>query len=133
MATILGQVSQRARARFAVAQPVETDPSSGVVTFAVPNTHVVSRCEEIRPEIEGALSTHFGGALSIRIIVDDSGPGPSHSGGSTPPPRTVDHPPPDEEDIGDVAELADATDVAVSGIERLTRAFPGSQVIESDL
>ncbi|MCP5029004.1 MAG: hypothetical protein GY929_22250, partial [Actinomycetia bacterium] len=35
-------------------------------------------------------------------------------------------------DIGNIADLADATDVASSYVDRLTEAFPGAEVVEPD-
>ena len=60
------------------------------------------------------------------VVVLD--PGRSSYGGGTPGRDAPDG----DEDVGDIAELANADDVASSGIERLTRAFPGSKVITSD-
>ena len=42
----------------------------------------------------------------------------------------ADRPSDDEADIGPVEELVDAPDQSSNGVERLTRAFPGSKVVE---
>ncbi len=131
-AGLLDAVSQRARVRFAAARPVGLDSDSGTATFSVPNTYYLPRCEEVRGEVESALAAHFGRPLQAVIVVDASGSPPAPTGGARPAPATrQDAPPHDDEDIGNIADLADATDVASSGIERLTQAFPGSQVIGS--
>jgi hypothetical protein len=36
----------------------------------------------------------------------------------------------DEDEIGSMEDLIDATDQSSTGVERLTKAFPGSEVIE---
>jgi hypothetical protein len=36
----------------------------------------------------------------------------------------------DDIDIGDIAALEDADDVAVSSVDRLTELFPGAEVVE---
>ena len=38
----------------------------------------------------------------------------------------------DDEPAIDVTELTDATDVALSGVDKLTQAFPGAVLVEGD-
>jgi DNA polymerase-3 subunit gamma/tau len=127
---VLESVSQRARSRFAAAKPVAADQHRAI--FSVPNAYYVPRCEEVLPEIESAFARRFGRPITISLTVDQdavqSNPNPSNRPRSTSP--AASDPEPDE-DIGDISALADAGDVATTGIERLTQAFPGSQVIES--
>ncbi|MEZ5377040.1 MAG: DNA polymerase III subunit gamma/tau [Acidimicrobiales bacterium] len=131
-AGLLDSVSQRARVRFAAASPTAADDGAGTATFAVPNNYYLPRCEDVRPEIETALLQHFGRAVTVIIEVDDNAPKavrpPAADQPAAAPPPT---PEIDDEDIGDINELETATNIAGSGIERLTQAFPGSQVIES--
>ena len=132
---LLDAVSQRARVRFAAASPIGVDDAADVATFSVPNNYYLPRCEEVRSEIEQALVQHFGRAISVTIVVDPGAPQAVRpTSPSTPAPAapaSPAQPAEEDDDIGDVSELENATNVAGSGIERLTQAFPGSQVIES--
>ncbi len=132
-AGLLDDVSQRTRVRFGSATPLSVDATSGVATFGVPNTYYVPRCDEVKGEVETALSAHFARPLTVSIVVDENpmGSTPAAPTGHKDPGRTPDPGPvADDEDVGDVTELADANDVAGSGLDRLTQAFPGSQVID---
>ena len=119
----LDELEQRVRALFRLGH--FTSVIGGVATFAVPNAHVIPRCEEVRPELERALHQRFGRPLTVQLVVDASTPPPR---GSTPTtaPRSL---PEEHIDTSDVAHLENADDVASTGIDRLTRAFPGSTLV----
>jgi hypothetical protein len=124
---LLENVEQRVRARFRLGHFTEVDGDT--VTFSLPNEHVLPRCEEVRSDVEVALQARFGRPLVIHLDVDGSAAAPA-------PPTSVAQSAPVEvnptsEEIADVAHLDAATDVAASGIERLTEAFPGATVIDS--
>ena len=133
---VLGRLSNRARARFNAGHFVGVDAAA---EFALPNAIHRDRCEELRADVESALADHFGRPVPLRLVVGDvaapsQGPlaagAPSGGRGDTAGP---DHPDPDPHDlaeIGDIAELADAHDVATSSIDRLTELFPGAEVVE---
>ncbi len=119
----LDELEQRVRARFKLGHFVSV--SGDVATFAVPNAHVVPRCEEVRPDLERALHRRFGRQLTVQLVVDATTPAP---GGSSAPPAPT--PQPEEHiDVAEVAHLENADDVASTGIDRLTRAFPGSTLV----
>jgi hypothetical protein len=114
------------RARFKGGRIVEV--AGDVVRFGVPNSIHRDRCDDVKDEVAAALSHHFEQPVSLEIVVDQA---------SAPPPdpaRPAVRPPPtagDEEEIGPVHELADATDQAAGSLDRLTKAFPGSKVIDN--
>lgn len=119
----LDELEQRVRARFKLGHFVSV--SGDVATFAVPNAHVVPRCEEVRPDLERALHRRFGRQLTVQLVVDATTPAP---GGASAPPTPT--PQPEEHiDVAEVAHLENADDVASTGIDRLTRAFPGSTLV----
>ncbi len=119
----LDELEQRVRARFKLGHFVSVN--GDVAIFAVPNAHVVPRCEEVRPELERALHHRFGRRLTVQLVVDASTPAP---GSASPTPAPT--PQPEEHiDITEVAHLENADDVASTGIDRLTRAFPGSTLV----
>jgi hypothetical protein len=83
------------------------------------------RAEEYRREVEKALATAAGRAIVLSLVVDA---GPGHDDNVVQLKR-VEQPQADE-DI-DTADLVDVPpDAIVSPIDRLTQAFPGSEIIE---
>ena len=123
---LLEASSQKVRARFRSGHftAVEGDTA----TFAVPNIHVVERCDEVKSEVETALANKVGRPIAIDVVVD-AGEGPPSKMKPTAkpkPPQSNDDP----DEVLDVSELKDASDVASNSIDRLTQAFPGSRVID---
>ena len=124
---LLDELPQKVRARFKLGHFTALDGDNA--TFALPNEHVVPRCEEVRAEVEAALQTRFGRPLTIQLVVDGSSPAPA-----TPTAAAAPTPAPDTqtaEEIGDVSQLENATDVASNSLDRLTEAFPGATVIDA--
>ena len=125
----LDDLSQKVRARFKGGRVVGVDGST--VHFGAPNQIHRDRCDDVKADVEHALSEHFGRAVTIEVVIDASD-------APTDPAKLDDKPAPssidlsdEEADIGPVAELADATDQSSRGVDRITKAFPGSQVIET--
>ncbi len=125
--TQLDEVSQRARVRFQVGTVSAVNGSTVVV--AVPNSHYVGRCQEVKAEVEQALSRHFNQPLTVEVVVDATTPTESLDPAKleSPRPRPTDD---SMDDVGPVEDLVDATDQSTDGVDRLTKAFPGSRIIE---
>ena len=118
--------------------------------FALENAPTRDRAEKSRADVEAALATHFGRAVPLVVI--DKADAATYGGSAPPSPRlsssgpaTVrrpgsvetpadDHDDPESEDpmTIDIDDLENANDIAETGIERLTRAFPGATLIEID-
>lgn len=89
--------------------------------------------ERFRSDIESALRAHLGGGTLVLQMVpsgeaDGAAGAPRISGGAV---DLV------EAEVAegltiDIAELEDANDVAETGIDRLTKAFPGAVVLDAD-
>ncbi len=111
----------------------------------VPKEHA----ERSRPVVEAALTAHIGRPVTLQIVAAGDAPpvspgaAPRIAGGAvdlTESDAANDAPVGagsgevdlDESVEIDLTELTDATDVAASGIERLTRAFPGAELIDED-
>ncbi len=132
---LLDNVEQRIRARFRLGHftAVEGD----VAVFSLPNDHVVPRCEEVRVDVERALQAQFNRPLTIRLAVDGAPSAGATPAASAAPAEPSSRPSSDtssvdnRDDIVDVTELENATDIAATGIDRLTEAFPGATVIDS--
>src|SRR5690606_23664514 len=66
-ASVLGALTNRARARFNAGRFVAVDAQA---EFALPNAIHRDRCDELRPEVEAALAAHFGRPVPLRLVVD---------------------------------------------------------------
>jgi len=108
---VLASLKGRAKALYRVGRFVEVE--DGTAVFALPNEPHRKFSEEVRPDVEAALSSHFGVRVPLRLVVED-GPG-SGSGEVTP------------DDHVDIADLTDApVDGPATPEERLREAFPGA-------
>jgi DNA polymerase-3 subunit gamma/tau len=144
---VLPQLRGVAKAIFSTGDFVAVTADGAV--FALENSPTRDRAERSRSDVEAALANHFGSPVPL-ILIDKadstkyggSAP-PSSASGSDQGPRTVRRPgSPEltadeqiEAEIEDprainISELDNADDVAETGIDRLTRAFPGAKLIE---
>ena len=107
---------------------------AGAAVFALPNSHYLSRCEDVRPEVEVALAAYFGVPVPLRLVMDP----PDASPYSPAPPTDLGGAPPD--DISDLAALQDFRDqdpsdepppAVTSPEERVRRAFPGAEEVST--
>ena len=120
---VLGSLSGRAKARFGAGRFLAVE--GGTAVFALPNQHYLSRCEEVRPEVEGALASHFATAVPLRLVVEQPGAVPGPEAGSPPPPD-------DDEAVHDFASdegPRHAPPAITSPEEQLKRAFPGAEEV----
>ncbi|MDP8993154.1 MAG: hypothetical protein M3N31_08920, partial [Actinomycetota bacterium] len=114
---VLASLSPRAKSRFAAGRFVAVE--GGRAVFALPNGIHRERCEEVRGDVEAALSEHFGRPVPLRLVVESGGPsaapgapspqeagleGPEHGPGEAGPPVT-------------------------SPEDRLLKAFPGAEEV----
>ncbi|HEY9556042.1 MAG TPA: hypothetical protein VIR58_04870, partial [Acidimicrobiales bacterium] len=107
------------------------DSTADAAVFALQNAPTRDHCDKKRPEVEAALTAHFGRPVSLRLVTESdvgggeeaSGPAPS-SGAAAPA-----GPQHEDEDSIDVSELEDAPDVS-TGVERLAQAFPGAELVD---
>lgn len=100
-----------------------TSASGGQVVLSLPGGSAVAG-EQRRPDLEAALSQHFGTRIRLRLERRDDGSGGSDPAGA---PRTGEDP--SDDDVGDVHALEDAP-TASTGVARLTEAFPGAELLE---
>jgi hypothetical protein len=112
---ILRSLPARAKVLFAAGRFVGTD--EGSVAFALPNVAHKERCGEVRPLVEEALSSHFGVAVPLRLVVEsDAGaPGVASAAGDL-----------DEGDDFDPTADGESGPVAEA---RLLEAFPGAEEV----
>jgi DNA polymerase-3 subunit gamma/tau len=125
--SILASLSQRARPRFTAGRWLAIDGASATMGF--PNAPHAARCEELRPEVEAALSAAFGTPMTVHLTVDatsiDPGDRRAVASGRNQPSQE-----PDEIlDSETIAELDDAVDVASTGADRIAAIFPGAELV----
>ncbi|MGH1490276.1 MAG: DNA polymerase III subunit gamma/tau [Acidimicrobiales bacterium] len=122
----LDGVKQKVRVRFKGGRVLSVEGST--VVFGVPQAIHRDRCIEVKQDIEDAFTNHFGQTVTLDIVVDDEAPTPTMDPSKiqTKAPRDIT---PDDE-VGPVEDLVDANDQSADGLERLTKAFPGSTVVD---
>jgi DNA polymerase-3 subunit gamma/tau len=116
---VVPRLKGMARALFLPGRFVAADGTAAV--FALPNQQQIAKCEPYRAEVERVLAAEFHRPVPLRLVLDDE----ADSGDDR---RTTPSP---EDDAVDLSELVDAPPGSGgSGIERLTKAFPGAQLID---
>lgn len=68
---IIQKLSPRAKSRFRVGRFAAIE--GGIAVLVLPNAIHRDRCDEVRSEVEQALSAHFGQHISIQLVVEPSG------------------------------------------------------------
>ncbi|MGQ0831867.1 MAG: hypothetical protein ACT4OV_09330, partial [Microthrixaceae bacterium] len=94
----------------------------GVVSLGVDNAHSRDHCEKQRPQVEAALAAQLGRAVPLRLVVSERSAAAAAPSVSATDDDT-------ETEIVDVHALDDAP-AAGSGVDRLTEAFPGAELVE---
>ena len=118
----------RAKSRFSGGRFISVEGAS--IVFGLPNAIHRDRCLECVDDVRGAISSHVGNQVDLQLVVD----------GDAPPPvaRAIDQPAPkveapvEEDEVIDLDSLTDASADAAGGIDLLTEAFPGAELIEPD-
>jgi DNA polymerase III subunit gamma/tau len=147
---VLRGLPGKARSRFASGRFLAV--SDGAAVFAVPDKHLLGRCEETRADAEAALAARFGRPVPLRLVLDpggapQDGTGPGSSSADDPPGRSDPTgptspagssgpvTPSDLEDVTfeystqEVADLEDAGPAITSPEQRLLEAFPGAEEV----
>jgi len=127
-ATILASLSQRARPRYAAGRWLAVEGTQA--TLGLPNAPHASRCEELRSEVEAALSAAFAGPITVRLTVDSDAIDPGDrravaSGNSRPSSEE----PEEFLDRETIAQLDNADSTATSGLDRISAVFPGAELV----
>jgi DNA polymerase-3 subunit gamma/tau len=137
---LLGKIPRAAKARYSAGRFVDVGDQGAV--FAVPNAAHMAKCEEFREGVEAVLAEHFGRPVPLVLAVDTAAPPPPAAPPSpsaraalerTPtasrPAAAPEEPP---EEVIDVHELEDAPADNRTGIDQLSDAFPGAELLSED-
>jgi DNA polymerase III gamma/tau subunit len=135
---LLASLPQKARARFKVGRFIEV--AGNEIVFALPNDIHRTYCEEVKKDVEDALSERLGVRIKMRLITDpdegnDGGrPSDPVRSGARGEPIIVDLSAEEEAepDLLDPEVLEAETEPAGQGLsptERLKAAFPGAEEV----
>jgi DNA polymerase-3 subunit gamma/tau len=122
---VLPQLKGLAKSMYATATLVSAEGPKAVI--AAENDNHRQHLERKRADVERALSASLGREVRIELVT---------GGGSSAPPPSVASSgpaaPTDDDPLGgaDVHDLEDAPDAPTGGLDALTEAFPGSELIE---
>ncbi|MGH9229904.1 MAG: DNA polymerase III subunit gamma/tau [Acidimicrobiales bacterium] len=119
---VLTALPKSVRSRWRGGRWIEPDPRSA--RFAVSNEWHQKACDESRRDVEEALLMHFGGPVPVAIVVE----GEPADGTPVVPGSAMT----EEPDHIDPAELRDAADAAVTGVDLVVRTFGGGELIQED-
>ena len=108
--TILGNLSARARSRYAAGRFLPG--AEGRAVFALPGAVHRDQCLPMQLEVEAALTGHFGRPVALELVADQVPTDES-----------------DDESSFSVDELRDAPAATDSPAERVKSAFPGAEEV----
>ena len=121
--TVLASLPSRTKAFYAAGRFL--DVAEGAAVFGLPNAPHMQRCEKGRPDVEAALSAHFGRPVPLRLAVDPDG------GAAVPAPSSgPEAAPVAEEHEIDLAELTDAPEAGTTSVDRVRELFPGAELVD---
>jgi hypothetical protein len=126
---IFGSLPARAKALYGSGRFISVEGSTAV--FALPGQGYLRRCEEVRPLVEQALTSHFGTPLSLRLVVDEPGEAERHESA----PAGARSAGVDPADLGDddfdPEDPGEPIEVESLVHSRLLEAFPGAEEVTS--
>jgi hypothetical protein len=124
---VIPRLKGMTKALYKLGQVTGADDAS--ITIGLPNQTHLDRCAQKRSEVETALAEAFGHPQRLSLVVggDDVGPGPVGAGLADPTSSAATDEAPEAIDMD---ALVDAPTQQASGVDRVTEAFPGAQVVD---
>ncbi len=102
------------------------------MVFGLPNAIHRDRCQECVDDVRAAISSHLGTTIELTLVVDGDAPPPVARAADQPAPAPTVESPAEEEEVIDLDSLTDASADAAGGIDLLTEAFPGAELMDQD-
>jgi len=127
-ASLLSSLSQRARPRFSAGRWLAVDGNEA--TLGLPNAPHAARCEELRTDVEASLTAAFGTPITIRLTVDSGAIDPGDRRAMASGRTTRAEEPEEILDREAIDALDDATNIASTGVDRISAIFPGAELVE---
>jgi DNA polymerase III subunit gamma/tau len=118
---LLRTLPARAKALYSSGRFVAVEGSTAV--FAMPNAGYLRRCEEMRPLVEDALSTHFATKVALRLSVDEAQAEAGRRPSVPADPTDLGDDDFDPEDPGEPVEQESLAQA------RILQAFPGAEEV----
>ncbi len=101
------------------------------VVFALENPPTRDRAEKYREPVEQALTSRLGRPVSVRLVAESEAGDGGAAPAPTPAAAAAEEAAAESEIIAELDDL-EVADVAVSGIDKLTKAFPGATLVDED-
>ena len=127
-ASLLSSLSQRARPRFSAGRWLAVDGNEA--TLGLPNAPHAARCEELRTDVEASLTAAFGTPITIRLTVDSGAIDPGDRRAMASGRATRAEEPEEILDREAIDALDDATNIASTGVDRISAIFPGAELVD---
>ena len=110
---VLPKLRATTKAMFASGRFLSVERDHAV--YAVGGAGLLEKASKVQADVEAALAAHFGTPVPLKLVVDPGGP----------PKEAPDEP-------VDLDALTDAPADTRTGVDHLSAAFPGSEVLEGD-
>ena len=108
----------------------DTSADGDVLTVRLPNQPTLARAQQSHDDMEAALSSVAGRPVRL-VLALGAGDGPRRDDGApSAGPSRRPEPADDPVEVIDPAELVDAPAQQLTGVDRVTEAFPGAQIVD---
>jgi hypothetical protein len=121
--TVLRSLKARVKGLYGSGRFVAVEDDHAV--FGFESATLGEMADQARPDVEAALSAHFGRPVPVRIVVD---PGTAAAVPGAPAAPVAEA----HEEMPDLTELTDAPPDARTPIDHLRSAFPGAELVGPD-
>ena len=123
---VLPKLRPTVKAKFAAGRFLSV--GDGRAVYALPGAGLLEKASDVKGAVEAALAEHFGHPIPLDLVVDPGGAPPAEDATARPPSAAA-APEPEEEEPVDLDALTDAPDDPRTGIDHLSAAFPGSEIV----
>ncbi len=132
---ILSGLRPRAKGLFGAGHFIGVE--NDAVVFSLPSEGLRTKAEEMLPDLEAALGAHFTQRVPVRLVVDATSNGRANENNLSAlgdqrvgrPPTSVPKGSQPEDEVVDLSDLRDAPPDSQTSLDRLTQAFPGTEII----
>lgn len=121
---VLPKLRATIKAKFAAGRFLSVEDTHAI--YALPGQGLLEKAAEVKGDVEAALAAHFGSAVPLMLVVDPGG-APTDAGARSSPSPAEPEP---QEEPPDLDGLTDAPPDDRTGIDHLSAAFPGSEIVE---
>ena len=126
---VLARLSLRAKARFQAAEFLRIEGSAAV--FELPNEVHRDRCEQVKGQVEAVVAEVVGQPVELRLVAGHDDGVADRGSAANPSPEAMAASAASDEPI-DLDALRDAPPDGRSTVDRITDAFPGATVVDTD-